>query len=346
MDKPLIVSASPHTRDTISIPRIMWSVAITLVPVWAGAVYFMGIAALVVVLVAVASAVVFEAGCQKLMKKKVTISDGSAVVTGMLLAFTLPPAVPLWIPVLGSFFAIVIGKQVFGGLGNNPMNPALLGRAFLMASWPVHITTQWCVPRGGTISAIDAVTNATPLNVLKSSLQSLADANLASEKLVVAETALSQLSDFGTYQKLFIGQVGGCIGETSALLIVIGALYLLYKRYIGWRIPFFFIVTVALLGWVFGGVKGTWFAGDPLFYTLTGGVFLGAFYMATDMVTSPLTQQGKYIFGIGCGIIIILIRLKGGYPEGVCYAILLMNLTVPLIDRYTRPKKFGEGKKK
>ena len=345
MDTLFNVSASPHIRFHGSVRGIMWAVVVSLTPAWIGAIYFFGLPAVTVTLLAVISAVASDAVCQRIRGRKVAVSDGSAVVTGLLLAFTLPPNVPWWIPVAGSAFAIIIGKQVFGGLGSNPMNPALLGRAFLMASWPLHLTGKWAAPAGGTMSGINAVTNATPLNALKSSIRVLGDGSVASEKLVQAEKVFSQLSDFSIYQDFFLGRTGGCIGETSVLLLLIGAVFLLFIPLIEWRLPLAFIATVSIMGWIFGGLKGSWFAGDPVFHMLSGGLFLGAFFMATDMVTSPLTNRGKLIFGVGCGLITIIIRLKGGYPEGVCYSILLMNLAVPLIDRYTRPRTFGEVKK-
>ena len=338
MEQPqeFVVSVSPHLRDKVTIPRIMWTVVITLLPVWIWACYLFGWAAFKVVSLSIISAVVAEAIAQKIMKKQITVYDGSAVLTGMLLAYTLPPDVPFWIPVIGAFFAIIIGKQVFGGLGNNPLNPALLGRAFLTASWPVHITSKWLPPKHGTLSGIDTVTNATPLALVKA----LARGEISG---IDPNLIKAQLSSSHLYWNLFIGKVGGCIGETSALLILLGGLVLLYKKYIEWRLPLTYIATVGGLAWIFAG--DGWFKGDILFHILAGGLFLGAFYMATDMVTSPLTNKGKVIFGFGCGLITILIRLKGGYPEGVCYSILLMNLTVPLIDKYTRPKKFGEVKR-
>jgi electron transport complex protein RnfD len=352
MENKFFVSASPHITDKDSIPKIMYGVVISLIPATIGAIYFFGIRAGWVILLAIVAAVATEAGMQKLMKKPITVKDGSAIVTGILLAFNVPPEVPWWIPVLGSAFAIAIGKIPFGGLGYNPMNPALLGRAFLLASWPTHITIFKTFPRGGTLSGInietirqygiDAITSATPLNVFKQQkdiILRLADDPSMTEKVENARIAISQLYD--SYGNLFLGRIGGCIGETSVLLLLIGAVYLIYKRYIGLRIPLSYIGTVAVLSWVFGGTEGL-FSGDPLFHVLAGGLILGAFFMATDMVTSPVTSSGRYIFGIGCGAITVLIRLIGGYPEGVSYSILLMNLTVPLIDRYTKPKTFGK----
>ncbi len=371
MEKKWFVTASPHIADQESISKIMYGVVISLIPAMLGAIYFFGIRAGWVILLGVLGAIATEAGLEKLMKKPMTIKDGSAVVTGILLAMNVPAEVPWWIPLIGSAFAIAIGKIPFGGLGYNPMNPALLGRAFLLASWPTHMTIfktrplEWLSHHPGlaqffaklslytpdpkatfSLSGIDVITTATPLNVFKQQkdvILRLADDPTMTEKVKTAHEAISQLYD--SYGNLFWGKIGGCIGETSVFLLLLGAIYLIYKRYIRLRIPLSYIGTVAILSWIFGGVDGL-FSGDPLFHVLAGGLMLGAFYMATDMVTSPVTPSGGYIFGVGCGIITVLIRLVGGYPEGVSYSILLMNLTVPLIDRYTKPKTFGKVKNK
>jgi len=310
MDK-LIVSTSAHIKDIDSIPKIMWSVNLSLLPAICGAFYFFGFYALEVILSSIISAVATEVIIQKFfLKKPVTISDGSAVTTGILLAFSLPSSVPLWIPAIGSFVAIAIAKQCFGGLGWNVFNPAMIGRAFLLISWPVEMTT-WISP--------DGITGASPLGILKEE---------GFEKVI---------ENFGNrwimYYALFIGNIRGSLGETSCLLLLIGAAYLFYKRYISWHIPISFLFTVALLTLITGR--------DPLFAILSGGCILGAFFIATDMVTSPVTKIGQLIFGAGVGTLIVLIRAKAGYPEGVCYAILLMNTLTPLIDRYIKPKPYG-----
>ena len=322
----------------------MFTVILTLVPAGIGSVYFFGPKALWIILISIAAAVATEALMQKMMKVPIAVSDGSAILTGILLAYNVPSSVPLWLPVIGSFFAIAVGKMVFGGLGYNPMNPALLGRAFLLASWPTHMTIFTnSVPKGGTVSGIDIMTGATPLNVLKSAKDILAHPQqYSTEQLTQAHDAIGRLYD--SLGSLFIGRIGGCLGETSVLLLLIGAAYLMYKRYIGWKIPFAYISTVALLTWILGGSEG-FFTGNALFHILSGGLILGAFYMATDMVTSPVTFSGRIYFGVGCGVITVVIRLVGGYPEGVSYSILLMNLLTPLIDRYTQPKVFGGVKK-
>lgn len=362
METKFLVSSSPHITDKDSIPRIMYGVVISLIPATIGSIYFFGIRAGWVILSAIISAVVTEAGLQKLTKKPITVKDGSAIVTGILLAFNVPAEVPWWIPVIGSAFAIAMGKIPFGGLGYNPMNPALLGRAFLLASWPTKMTIFKTHPlqyKFGDIFSLsginpeaikqyglDAITQATPLNIFKQQkdvIARFASDPTMEEAVTNAKTAISQLYD--SYGNLFWGKIGGCIGETSVFLLLIGAVYLIYKRYIGLRIPLSYIGTVAILSWIFGGTEGL-LSGDPIFHVLAGGLILGAFYMATDMVTSPITSSGRYIFGIGCGAITVLIRLVGGYPEGVSYSILLMNLTVPLIDRHTKPKTFGKVNKK
>lgn len=307
MDNKLIVSVSPHIYSGESSARIMWAVTLSLLPAGIAGVFIFGLSSLWIILVSIVSAVFTEAIIQKLRRVPVTIFDGSAALTGLLLAFCLPPAAPLWLVVSGSFIAIAIGKQVFGGLGQNIFNPALVGRAFLLAAWPTHMTT-WRLPW----HAYDGVTGATPL--------------------------ANSFAGF-TYWDLFIGNRAGSLGEVCIVALLAGALFLLISGLISWHIPFSFIGTVAVLSWIFGA-EG-YFSGAWLFHILSGGLILGAFFMATDYVTSPLTDKGKLIFGFGCGLLTSVIRLWGGYPEGVCYAILLMNAATPLIDRYTQPKRFG-----
>ncbi len=350
MQDRLIISASPHIREDVSVKRVMYGVVIALAPAIIGSAYFYGARALLLTLLAIVAALVTEAAIQRARGVPVTIADGSALVTGILLAFNLPAGVPWWIPVAGSIFAIAIGKQVFGGLGYNPLNPALLGRAFLLASWPVHMTTTWLPARGGSLSGIamrgvDAVTQATPLAVLRQVSDIIGDPSSTTHQVVQAREVLAELGSADSIANLFIGRVGGCIGETSVLLLLVGAAYLMFKHYIEWRIPSTYIATVAILTWIFGGPSG-FFTGNAVFHILAGGLILGAFYMATDMVTSPVTPKGMIIFGVGCGVLTSIIRLIGGYPEGVSYSILLMNVATPLIDRHTRPKVFGEVKKR
>ncbi len=304
--RKLIISSSPHIRLKESIPRVMWSVVLALAPAAIISVYLFGLVALRLIAVSILAAVISEALWQKLIGRRIAIGDGSAVVVGLLLAFVLPPRLPWWMAAVGSFFAIVIVKQLFGGLGNNIFNPALAGRAFLLASFPIYMTS-WVRP-------FDAVSCATPLAIVKENLSD----------------TIPSLWD------LFIGKTAGCLGETSAVALLIGAGFLFWRKIITWHIPFTYIGTVTLLSWVFGR--------DPLFSVLAGGLVLGAFFMAVDPVTSPMTAKGQIIFGIGCGIVTVLIRQWGGYPEGVCYSILLMNALVPLIDRYTKPRRLGEQK--
>lgn len=315
MDNSLTVSIGPHLKSKISTKRVMWAVNLALIPAGLAGAFIFGIYSLYIIIASVLSAVVTEWVILALRKKAVTLSDGSAVLTGLLLAYNLPPQVPLWLPVAGSFFAIAIGKQVFGGLGHNIFNPALAGRAFLMVSWPVYMTT-WQNPRW----KVDAITKATPLDLLK-------------------HNQLDLLSGT-TYMDLFLGNRGGCIGEVCVIALLIGAAYLMFKKYISWHIPMTYIAVVAFLSWVFNGLSGI-FTGDALFYVLSGGLVLGAFFMATDYVTSPLSVKGKIIFGIGCGALTFLIRKYSGYPEGVSYAILIMNAATPIIDKYSFPKWFG-----
>ena len=339
MERPFYISPSPHIKDVDSIPRIMYSVVGALIPAGIGAIYFFGIRALLIILVSTGTALLTELLCLAVLKRPMSITDGSGVITGILLAYNLPAEVPLWLPAAGALVGILVGKMAFGGLGYNPMNPALIGRAFVTASWPVHMTVFNTVPRGGTLSGIDAITNATPLNVFKHVREILVNSSqYTAEQVTEATQAVSQL--YSALGDLFFGRIGGCLGETSVLLLLIGAVFLMYKRVIGWKIPFTYIGTVALLTWIFAGTDGL-FTGNPMFHVLSGGLILGAFFMATDMVTSPVTFKGRLLFGTGCGILTVIIRLWGGYPEGVSYSILLMNLTTPLLDRYTKPKIFG-----
>ncbi len=304
--RKLTISSSPHIRLKESIPRVMWSVVLALTPAAIISVYLFGLSALRLIAVSILAAVISEVLWQKLMGRRITIGDGSAVVVGLLLAFVLPSRLPWWMAAVGSSFAIVIVKQLFGGLGDNIFNPALAGRAFLLASFPIYMTS-WVRP-------FDAISCATPLAIVKENLSG----------------TIPSLWD------LFIGKSAGSLGETSAVALLIGAGFLFWRKIITWHIPFTYIGTVTLLSWVFGR--------DPLFSVLAGGLILGAFFMAVDPVTSPMTAKGQIIFGIGCGIVTVLIRQWGGYPEGVCYSILLMNALVPLIDRYTKPRRLGEQK--
>lgn len=328
-----VVAASPHVRSQATVSRIMWLVVIALLPALGGSIYFFGLRSLLLVLLCVASSLLFDALAQKAFGRKPTPLDGSAVITGLLLAYNLPPGVPLWIPVIGAAFATIIVKQFFGGLGHNFINPALAARAFLMVSWPTHMTTMWLRPSGGSLSGLDAVTGATPLALVRRAAE-LVPQGMGLNELLRQANSLAEL------KRLFFGNVGGCLGETSALLLLIGALFLIILRVIDWRIPVSYIGTVIVLALVLPNNHLT-----PWFHIFAGGIMLGAFFMATDYVTSPITAKGRVIFGIGCGIITMLIRLYGGYPEGCSYSILLMNVVTPFIDRLTKPRLFGAVKK-
>ena len=363
------LAMSPHVSDTATTRRVMTDVSIALLPALAAAVYLFGFKALLLTGLSVLAAVLTEMLCLRFMKKPVNIVlDGSAVVTGILLAYNVPPSVPWWIPVLGSAFAIAVAKQAFGGLGNNIVNPALLGRAFLVASFPVLMTAGWWAPLSNGPSADDAwdqsgipaavleeadvVSGATPLNLLRQTYtwdagaaeaQEGGDSEGAAALREKASKVRELLSSGGTYISLFLGRVGGCIGETSALMLLLGAVFLFARRVLEPRLPLSYLGAVALFGWLFGGPG--FLGGDPLFHVLSGGVILGGFFMVTDMVTTPVTRKGRLIFGVGAGLLTMIIRRWGGYPEGCSYSILIMNLVTPLIDRYTKPRAFGEVKK-
>lgn len=304
-----VVSGTPHVRSKESIQSIMRDVIIALVPATAAGIYYFGLRALILIVAAIISAVFFEWLYEKITKKPVTINDLSAVVTGLLLAMNLPASAPVWVAIVGSAFAIIFAKQLFGGLGQNFINPALAGRAFLLASYPTEMTT-WLVPNG---LAADAATYATPLAQLKNGTL---DASLG---------------------QLVLGQVGGTIGETCAIALIIGGIYLLYKHVISWKIPVIYIATVFILFAVIGrhGMR------MPLQEIFAGGVMLGGIFMATDYASSPVTPKGQVIFAVGAGLLTYLIRTFGGYPEGVSYSILIMNCCVPLIERFTEPTIFG-----
>ena len=305
----------------------MWSVTASLMPAAVMGVYFFGPKAAFNLSIAIIGALAAEFAFQCMLNRKNTLSDGSAFLTGLLLGMNLPASVPFYIPIIGSFVAILITKQLFGGLGFNVFNPALIGRAFLLISFP-KLMTIWTEPTAAFVR-FDAKTTATPLGILKE------------------DGAAKLMELFGDkinlYTQLFVGHRAGSIGETSAVALLIGAAFLLYRGYISWEIPVSFLGTAAVLAWVFG-VKGALFAGDPLMHLLSGGMLLGAFFMATDYVTCPSVKRGQILFGIGCGFLTMLIRLKGGYPEGVMFAILIMNCFSPLIDRGFRTKVFGARK--
>ena len=306
----LTVSQAPHIKSPLTTQRIMCIVMLSLIPAGVAGIYIFGLSSLKVMLFCAVSCMVSEFIFLKLRNKDPkTVLDGSALLTGLLLAYNLPPEMPFWLPIVGGVVSIVIGKQIFGGLGHNIFNPALVGRVFLQISWPVYMTT-WKNPRWSP----DAVSTATPL--------------------------AKESAEAFSYMDLFLGNHGGCIGEVCVLMLLIGAAVLLLTKIISFHIPVSFIGTTLILVWIFGG-DGL-LKGDFIFHFLTGGLVLGAFFMATDYVTRPLTRKGKIIFGIGCGILTVVIRLKGGYPEGVSYAILFMNAMVPVIDRHTKTRVYGK----
>ncbi len=325
------VSISPHLKSSESVEKIMWTVVACLVPPLILSVFVFGIQTLFITAVSVISCVVVEAVSQKLLGRPVTIKDGSAVLTGLLMAFVIPPGVSPLLPILAAVFAIYIGKHLLGGIGYNFFNPALLGRAFLLASFPVAMTSAWLAPIDGFDiffylgSSVDAVSTATPLAVMK-------------EHGMAAFTEAFG-SGASLYTHFFLGLRPGCIGETSGLLLVLGGLYLIYRGYITWHIPVSLLGTIAILSWIFGAES--YFSGDPLLSILTGGALLGAFFMATDYVTSPTTKIAQIVFGIGIGALTVLIRIKGGYPEGICYAVLLMNPLSTVLDSWFKPKRFA-----
>lgn len=308
------MDSSPQGRVTESTTKIMYTVSLTLVPALAVSVWVFGWDALRVIVLTSVFTVAVESLIAQFTSYKINYMDGSALLTGILLAMNVPANSPWWMLLIGSIVAVVLGKQVFGGLGQNIFNPALVARVFLLVSFPVEMTS-WPKP-----FVADAATGATPLGILKTE-------------------GMGALKD-ASHMDLAMGQMGGSIGEISALALLIGALYLLYKGYITWEIPTLFIGTVFVFTGIFNVIDPANYA-DPLFHILTGGVFLGALYMATDMVTSPLTFKGKLLFGFGCGLFTVVIRLFGSYPEGVSFAILIMNAVVPLLDKYFPDKKFG-----
>lgn len=309
------VSSSPHVRQKQNVNRIMVDVCIALMPATLYGIYIFGLQAFLVMLASVSSAVFFEAIIEMIFKKPVTIFDGSAAVTGLLIGMCCPPEVPVWLPIAGSFFAIAVVKLPFGGLGCNFLNPALAARAFLLASWPQLMTT-WQFP-----ASAEAVTSATA---------------------TTQATALEAL-EYGTppgYMDMLLGNMGGCIGEVCKVGILLGAAYLIIKQVIDLYTPVGYLGSLFIMTWAFGGADGL-FTGDGLYAILAGGVMMGAFFMCSDYATSPVTKKGQCIMGIGAGIITFLIRAYGNYPEGVTYAILFMNVCTPLIDKFVRPRLFG-----
>jgi Na+-translocating ferredoxin:NAD+ oxidoreductase subunit D len=328
MSSLLRISPSPHQYGDASVSKIMYAVILALIPAQAASIYYFGIGSVIVSLVAILACVGFEWLIQKyLMKVNPSISDGSAVLTGLLLAFNVPTNLPIGLIIIGSFIAIAVGKLSFGGLGQNPFNPALVGRVFLLISFPVQMTT-WPKPLINRAVYLDAETGATPLAIVKEALKN--------------GTPFSEIDIPGNLD-LFLGNLGGSAGEISALALLIGGVYMIWRKIITWHIPVYTLLSIAFFAGVFHLADPQQFA-DPIFHLLTGGAMLGAIFMATDMVTSPMSIKGQIIFAIGIGFITIIIRAFGAYPEGVSFAILIMNAFVPLLNSSFKPKKFGEVK--
>lgn len=329
MENKLIVSLSPHVHSEDSIKKNMYGVLIALIPAFIVSLVYFGLGALIVTATSVAACLFFEWAIGKFLLKKetTTISDGSAIITGVLLAFNLPSNLPVWIIILGALFAIGVGKMSFGGLGNNPFNPALAGRVFLLLSFPVQMTS-W--PVAGQLTAYtDATTAATPLALMKQAIQGNAD-------------AFAQIPDAWN---LFIGHNGGCLGEVSAAALILGLIYMLWKKIITWHVPVSILATVFVFSGIMHLVNPQAYV-FPVIQLLTGGLMLGAIFMATDYVTSPMTKKGMLIYGVCIGLLTVVIRLFGAYPEGMSFAILIMNAFTPLINTYCKPKRFGEVAKK
>lgn len=328
MNNILNVSPSPHQQSLETTRKLMYGVVIALVPALAASVYFFGLGAIIVTLTSVLSCVAVEYLIQKfILKRKPSISDGSAVVTGLLLAFNVPSNLPIYIIIIGAIVSIGVAKMTFGGLGSNPFNPALVGRVFLLISFPVKMTS-WPVPSGFITGYTDAVTGATPLGIM-------------SEGIKNGETVAALMEKIPTHMQLFYGYMGGSMGEIAAAALIIGGIYMIWRKIITWHIPVTILLTVALFTGILWQADPTKFA-DPVFHLLTGGIMLGAIFMATDYVTSPMTHKGMIIYGIGIGVITVLIRTWGAYPEGVSFAILIMNAFVPLLNKYIKPKRFGK----
>jgi electron transport complex protein RnfD len=328
----LIVSPSPHVHGGDSVKKNMCGVILALAPALLVSLYFFGLGALIVTLVSIASCVLFEAIIQKyLLKTEISIKDGSAFLTGLLLAFNLPSNLPVWMVIVGAAVAIGIGKMTFGGLGNNLFNPALVGRVFLLISFPVQMTS-WALPAKLPMTYTDAVTGATPLGIMK-------------EGLMKGETVSTIMSKLPSLQDMMLGNIGGSMGEISAIALILGGIFLLWRKIITWHIPVSMIAAIAIFAGILHTVNPEHYAG-PVFHILTGGVLLGAIFMATDYVTSPMSKKGMLIYGTLIGVLTVLIRVFGSYPEGVSFAILIMNAFTPLINKYVKPKRYGEVIKK
>ncbi len=324
----LTVSGSPHVYSNESVSKIMYGVIISLIPAMLVSFYYFGLSSLLLTMTAVVSCMAFEYLIQKyLIKGPLTVFDGSAIITGLLLAFNVPSNLPLWMMIIGAAVAIGMGKMTFGGLGKNPFNPALVGRVFLLISFPVQMT-NWPKPAELSTQLVDVVTGPTPLAILK-------------EGIAQGKGVSELMSDIPGYMQMFLGNMGGSIGEISAIALLIGGIYMLIRKIITWHIPVAYLGSVIIFSGILWMVNPEIYV-DPVFHLITGGMMLGALYMATDMVTSPMSYKGMIIFGIGCGLLTMIIRIFGAYPEGVSFAILIMNAFVPVINKYIKPKRFGE----
>ncbi|WP_251622364.1 RnfABCDGE type electron transport complex subunit D [Odoribacter lunatus] len=325
----LLISPSPHVHSGDSIEKNMYGVLIALIPAFLCSIFFFGTGALIVTLTSVLACLLFEYLIQKfLLKQQPTILDGSALITGVLLAFNVPSNLPVWIIIIGALVAIGIGKMSFGGLGCNIFNPALVGRVFLLISFPVQMTT-WPLPAGFSNSYLDAQTGATPLAIMKEALKS----GRSVSEVLSSDTLIS-------FRDMLIGNTGGSLGEVAAIALLIGFAFMLFRKIITWHIPVAIFATVFVFTGILHICNPEHFAG-PLFHLLTGGMMLGAIFMATDYVTSPMSTKGMVIYGIGIGIITVVIRTFGAYPEGMSFAILIMNAFTPLINRYCKPQRFA-----
>lgn len=328
MNRLLQVSGSPHVHGTETVKKIMWSVVIALLPALAVSVFYFGLPVLILTLVSIATCLLTEYLIQRFMLKwNVSITDGSAVITGLLLAFNVPANLPIWILMIGAFVAIAIAKMPFGGLGKNPFNPALVGRVFLLISFPVQMTT-WPKPTPIWNLGADVITGPTPLGILKEGVKN-------------GQAVGDLMTEMPSYVDLLFGQMGGSFGEVSAIALLIGAMFLLIRKVITWEIPVSFLLTAFLFSGIFYLVDPSTYA-NPCFHLVTGGLMLGACFMATDMVTSPTSRWGMIVFGVGCGLLTIIIRLFGAYPEGVSFAILIMNAFVPLINKGFKPRTYAK----
>lgn len=328
MNNLLNVSPSPHVHGKESTQKLMINVVLALIPAFFTSVFYFGIGAIIVTATSVVSCLIFEYLIQRfILKKPLSITDGSALVTGILLAFNLPSNIPVLIIITGSFISIAVAKMTFGGLGNNPFNPALVGRVFMLISFPVQMTS-WPVPKGFSTGYTDAITGATPLAIIKEGLKN-------------GEPLSSLMNNIPSPAQMFLGDMGGSMGEVAAVALLIGFVYLLIRKVITWHIPVAVVGSIALFTailWFFNPEKNA----NPMFHILAGGVLIGAIFMATDYVTSPMVPKAMIIYGCGIGIITVIIRVYGAYPEGVSFAILIMNAFVPLMNAYIKPRRFGE----